>query len=126
MSSTSAKPEEIAIEEFHKVADETLEIILDNFETLGESYPDVDVELAQGVLTLYLPPNGAYVINKQPANRQIWWSSPISGPKRFDLVDGKWVYQRDGHTLGEGLREETKRVTDAQNLEPAAFEGIDD
>lgn len=115
-----------SVASYHEKSDETMELILENFEVLSERVPEVDVELAQGVLSLYLPPNGSYVINKQPPNKQIWWSSPVSGPKRFDLVDGKWVYLRDGSTLGGGLREETKIVTDARGLAPVAFEGIDD
>lgn len=72
-----------------------------------------------GVLTLTFPPNGTYVINKQPPNKQIWLSSPISGPKRYDYViesegqdakegtgQGKWVYLRDGSTLEDLLLEE--------------------
>lgn len=114
------------MDDYHEHSDETMELILENFEILSERVPEVDVELAQGVLSLYLPSNGSYVINKQPPNKQIWWSSPLSGPKRFDLVDGKWVYLRDGSTLGGGLREETKIVTDARGLPPVAFEGIDD
>lgn len=63
---------------------------------------------------------GTYVINKQPPNKQIWLSSPVSGPKRFDYVivsdgqeqkegtaTGGWVYLRDGATLNELLLEET-------------------
>lgn len=63
---------------------------------------------------------GTYVINKQPPNKQIWLSSPISGPKRFDYVivsdsqhqkegtaTGGWVYLRDGTTLNEILLGET-------------------
>ena len=54
------------------------------------------------------------MINKQPPNKQIWLSSPVSGPKRYDYVvygegqsqkedtaTGDWVYLRDGSTLGE-------------------------
>lgn len=63
-----------------------------------------------GVLTLLLPPTGTYVLNKQPPNKQIWLSSPISGPKRYDWVagegGGEWVYLRDGSTLGELLGRE--------------------
>ena len=52
------------------------------------------------------------MLNKQPPNRQIWLSSPVSGPKRYDWVagegvgdgEGKWVYLRDGSTL-DGLLE---------------------
>jgi len=70
-------------------------------------------------LTLVFPPIGTYVINKQPPNKQIWLSSPVSGPKRYDWVvlgesqnekeDGgkaEWVYLRDGSTLSNLLEKE--------------------
>ncbi|KAF4637497.1 hypothetical protein G7Y89_g589 [Cudoniella acicularis] len=73
-----------------------------------------------GVLTVVIPAtDGTYVINKQPPNRQIWLSSPISGPKRYDFVmtsegqdakegtgSGQWVYLRDGSTLNDLLQTE--------------------
>ena len=41
---------------------------------------------ADGVLTVNLGgEQGIYVINKQTPNRQIWLSSPLSGPKRLDM-----------------------------------------
>ena len=66
------------------------------------------------------------MLNKQPPNRQIWLSSPVSGPKRYDWVEkgsgegggedgekgkgeggrGEWVYLRDGSTLSGLLEEE--------------------
>ena len=61
------------------------------------------------------------MLNKQPPNKQIWLSSPVSGPKRYDWVakvegegegeggvngKGEWVYLRDGSTLGELLERE--------------------
>jgi len=53
------------------------------------------------------------VINKQPPNRQIWLSSPISGPRRFDWVivekdkegeegKGMWLCLRVGSEVGFG------------------------
>jgi len=69
-------------------------------------------------LTLIFPPNGTYVLNKQPPNKQIWLSSPVSGPKRYDWVatqeskgagdvgSGDWIYLRDGSRLRELLGEE--------------------
>jgi len=66
-------------------------------------------------------PAGTYVLNKQPPNKQIWLSSPISGPKRFDWVivgdsqhakegtetsGGKWIYLRDGTALSDLLKKE--------------------
>lgn len=72
-----------------------------------------------GVLNIVFPPNGTYVINKQPPNKQIWLSSPISGPKRYDWVvsgesmhqkegggQGEWVYLRDGTRLNALLSKE--------------------
>ena len=75
--------------------------------------------LQSGVLTLDLGQHGTYVINKQPPNKQIWLSSPTTGPKRYDYVvlsegqDSKegtgkadWIYLRDGSTLTELLHTE--------------------
>ena len=79
-----------------------------------------------GVLTLIFPPHGTYVLNKQPPNKQIWLSSPVSGPKRYDWVvragdvgvegRGRWVYLRDGSTLS-GLLEEEVGVVPAEGEE---------
>lgn len=62
------------------------------------------------------PEIGTYVVNKQPPNKQIWLSSPKSGPKRYDYVIigdgqadkagtswGEWLYLRDNTTLAELL-----------------------
>ncbi|TLD25326.1 hypothetical protein PspLS_06195 [Pyricularia sp. CBS 133598] len=105
--------------EYHDIADEYLDNVLSKLEDVAEQRPDVDVEYSSGVLTLAFPPLGTYVINKQPPNKQIWLSSPVSGPKRYDYViigDGQnqkegtglgdWVYLRDGSTLSGLLMEE--------------------
>lgn len=85
-------------------------------------------------MTIIHPTQGSYVINKQPPNKQIWLSSPVSGPKRYDWVvaagdagqhekegsvvsddtdpagddgaGGKWIYIRDGSGLSELLKRE--------------------
>ena len=70
-------------------------------------------------MNVIFPPSGTYVLNKQPPNKQIWLSSPISGPKRYDWVvmgegmnqkaesgSGEWIYLRDGSNLKELLRKE--------------------
>jgi len=62
---------------------------------------------------------GTYVLNKQPPNKQIWLSSPSSGPKRFDWVlwsegqdqkegsgVGDWIYLRDGTSLTTLIKSE--------------------
>ena len=44
-----------------------------------------DVSLNNGVLRIDFVEDQSYVINKQTPNKQIWLSSPISGPFRFDF-----------------------------------------
>lgn len=59
------------------------------------------------------------MINKQPPNKQIWLSSPISGPKRYDwclsgegqgdkegTASGSWIYNRDNSSLSQVFSEE--------------------
>ena len=66
-----------------------------------------------GVLTIDLGQKGTFVINKQTPNRQIWWSSPISGPRRYqwDASRGAWVSGRDGSELFSSLQAEVAQLT---------------
>lgn len=34
------------------------------------------------------------MINTQTPNRQLWYSSPVSGPQRFDYKEGRWLNVR--------------------------------
>jgi frataxin len=136
--SAPAGPADITIQQYDEIADQYLNALIEKLEALQEETEEVDVEysvcassyslpgdrigvfgnmlmsiyLQAGVLTVTFPPNGTYVINKQPPNKQIWLSSPITGPKRYDYVvlsegqdakegtgRGEWVYLRDGSTL---------------------------
>ncbi|RVD82177.1 uncharacterized protein DFL_006611 [Arthrobotrys flagrans] len=100
-------PSAISMDEYHEMADETMDEIFTKLEERAEEEKGFDVEFSAGVLTLDTP-NGTYVINKQPPNKQIWLSSPVSGPKRYDWVEeeGEWVYSRDKSTLSSLLAEE--------------------
>nr|QFP40045.1 frataxin [Halisarca dujardinii]QSX72233.1 frataxin [Halisarca dujardinii] len=95
---------------YSKVADETLEELSDFFENLGDTGlcpSDYDVEFGSGVLTVTVGHGkGTYVINKQAPNKQIWLSSPISGPKRYDVVDGRWAYSHEDTSLHDLLSRE--------------------
>ncbi|CZR52499.1 related to regulator of mitochondrial iron homeostasis [Phialocephala subalpina] len=118
---------EISAEKYHELADDYMNALLEKLEALQEETEAVDVEYSAGVLTLTFPPNGTYVINKQPPNKQIWLSSPITGPKRYDYVmlsegqdskegtgQSEWMYLRDGSTLTELLQ--TEVGVDMSNL----------
>jgi len=104
------KQSEVTMEEYHQLSDTTMEALLDSLEVLVDQHPDLpfEVEYHSGVLTLALGDKGTYVINKQPPNKQIWLSSPRSGPKRYDLdvEQNEWFYGRDNTTLRSLLEEE--------------------
>lgn len=101
--------------EYHTVADETLEDLQDAVEGALEdaNIPEFEITFASGVMTLVMPPTGTWVINKQSPNQQLWWSSPLSGPRRYEYENGEWVFTRDeSHsiTLAQTLKEEIKQI----------------
>ncbi|KAL2113139.1 hypothetical protein VUR80DRAFT_5218 [Thermomyces stellatus] len=108
---------ELSNSEYHELSDYYLDLICTKYEDLQDTRTDVDVEFSAGVITITIAPIGTYVINKQPPNKEIWLSSPISGPKRYGYFiekdsqgkteEGKWLYYRDLTTLRELLLEET-------------------
>ena len=96
--------------DYEKFSDETLDTLSEYFEGIAEldNVPaEFDISLESGVLTIHVSKNiGTYVINKQSPNKQIWLSSPISGPKRYDFVNNTWVYAHDGGFLHQLLEKE--------------------
>jgi frataxin-like iron-binding protein CyaY len=104
-----------AEQDYHKIGDTTLEKINDFLSPL-EDDEETELEMSMGVLKLRLKGSPissmetfrnqyiTWVINKQTPNRQMWWSSPISGPRRYEWVpsattDGlqivsNWKYSR--------------------------------
>ncbi|KAF1988952.1 Frataxin [Aulographum hederae CBS 113979] len=110
---------QVSLEEYHEQADQYMERLCARGEELMEKKPEVEVEFSAGVLEITVPDKGTFVVNKQVPNKQIWLSSPISGPKRYDWVvsgegmgekegagKGEWVYLRDGSSLTALMRKE--------------------
>ena len=117
---------------FHRIADDTLDQIqeiqegliednLEGFSNKGKDNKDdqdgviidsdtlPEISLASGVLTIKFPSYGTWVINKQTPNKQLWWSSPLSGPRRYEWDENikLWVCTRvqerphDSSKMGE-------------------------
>jgi len=88
---------------FHSIANETIQRIVTRVEALETELDGSgwDIKEADGVCEIKLGRYGCYVINKQTPNKQIWWSSPVSGPKRFnyDMAARSWRNTRDGGSL---------------------------
>ncbi|CAG5129458.1 unnamed protein product [Candidula unifasciata] len=108
------KPSEITQIEYETHVEETLDSLTEYFEDLPDTQPcneDYDCSYGNGVLTVQIGNKaGTYVINKQSPNKQIWLSSPVSGPKRYDYYCGQWVYLRDGKGLHKLLEEEISQL----------------
>ncbi|KAG9452617.1 hypothetical protein H6P81_005521 [Aristolochia fimbriata] len=100
--------------EFHRLADSTLNDLQEKLEEYGDSVQidGYDVDYGNQVLTVKLGTLGTYVLNKQTPNRQIWLSSPISGPSRFDWDQSSqtWVYRRTKASLLPLLETELERL----------------
>ncbi|KAL9020897.1 MAG: hypothetical protein Q9185_001860 [Variospora sp. 1 TL-2023] len=107
---TTSSPEPLDIDRYHRLADTYIDALVAKLEEIQEERDEVDCEYSAGVLTLTFPPAGTYVLNKQPPNKQIWLSSPISGPKRYDYVvvgtPGSAVSKDNGSDGGGGGGEE--------------------
>ncbi|KAI9364528.1 hypothetical protein BD770DRAFT_378316 [Pilaira anomala] len=105
---------DLTTERYHRLSDEILEHMCSKLEELVDEtdLKGYDVEFNQGVLTISVGEHGTYVLNKQPPNHQIWLSSPISGPQRYDFDEKhhKWFYHRDNHTLDEVLNTELSKA----------------
>ncbi|KAF6153902.1 hypothetical protein GIB67_000053 [Kingdonia uniflora] len=101
-------------DEFHKFADATIEDLQEKLEEYGDcvQIDSFDIDYGNHVLTLKLGDLGTYVMNKQTPNRQIWLSSPVSGPSRFDWdrSDEAWVYSRTKANLIELLESELEQL----------------
>ena len=92
-------------DDYVALADEALDTILEKADELSDERDDVECELSSGVLTLKTP-EGTWVLNKQVPNRQLWLSSPLSGPCRYEYDGEKWTHTRDGSSLAELLERE--------------------
>lgn len=77
-------------------------------ERLASRTDDWEADLASGVLSISLPDGRSYVLNKQRPNAQLWWSSPLSGPRRFhyDVASKRWLDVRSGQWLRGALQSE--------------------
>ncbi|CAJ1944036.1 unnamed protein product [Sphenostylis stenocarpa] len=100
--------------EFHRLADSTIHSVQEKLEDYGDmvEVDGFDIDYGNDVLTVKLGDLGTYVLNKQTPNRQLWLSSPLSGPSRFDWDrDTKaWIYRRNKANLYKILEGELEQL----------------
>ncbi|ORX70280.1 Frataxin [Linderina pennispora] len=108
----------LAHSDYYRVSSDAMDRLTEFLEDTGDEIdlPEYDVEYSSGVLTLRLGDKGTYVINKQPPNKQIWLSSPFSGPERydFDATSDAWFCRHKDESLGTLL---TRELSDALGID---------
>lgn len=62
-------------------------------------------EIKDNVVSVNIPEKGTFVINRQPPKKEIWLSSPVSGPYHFRYKDKKWI-DNQGNSLFKIVSEE--------------------
>lgn len=101
---------------FHQRADSTIGAIQESIEAVAEaSDKDTDVDFGDSVLKIKVDSVGTFVLNKQPPSREVWYSSPLSGPAHYvyDAQRG-WYSKRDGHRLLDRVHEEFSKVFETE------------
>ena len=95
---------------FQEVADRTLAHAHDIIDKWldDNSLEDCDIAYDMGVITLSLGAKGTFILNKQSPTRQIWLSSPVSGPSHYYLCrkTQTWRDTRNGSDLFRTLENE--------------------
>lgn len=118
---------DVTEEDYHELADRTLEELIAKLEDTHEQKGNVEVEYhvcsdfcptvcykaerhltttaeQSGVLTVEIAGKGTWVFNKQAPNKQIWLSSPTAGPKRYDwVVTGESLHEKEGAGSGQWI-----------------------
>lgn len=92
---------------------ETMEPLV---EKLAEDDEDCDLELSDGVLTLNLGKKGTFVISRQTPTRQLWLSSPISGPwhYEFDATATVWKCTKSPISFWQRMETELSQIFDTK------------
>ena len=91
---------------FILLADAALNRLADMAEVIDDD-GGVDIELADGILTVTLQNGKQFLINRHKPSQQLWLSSPLSGGLHFDYdeTEKAWVLE-DGRRLDTLLKAE--------------------
>lgn len=91
--------------EFTKMANNLLDHITEVIEN-NDQEGNLDIDLNDNILTI-INNDGTFVINKQSAAKEIWLSSPVTGPYHFAFNGEKWI-SKSGDELFAKLTKDLK------------------
>lgn len=89
--------------EYARLASRTLDVLS---EKLASTPFAGEVDLHDGVLSWKVDGVGEYVFNKQAPLKQLWLSSPVTGPARFEMHAETWVDTRSRRPLSDFMKSE--------------------
>ncbi len=91
---------------FTLLADAMLNRLADMMEAYDED-GTLEVELADGVLTIVLATGKQFLVNRHKPSQQLWLSSPLSGGLHFDYNEAARTWElSDGRKLDTLLKAE--------------------
>lgn len=93
-------------DEYNNIANQLLDDILEKLEFEEDSRDSYEVNASGDGVIHVVQPAGTWVLNKQTPSRQIWLSSPLTGPTHYKLAGDEWVCTKDDHRMVDRLREQ--------------------
>lgn len=70
-----------------------------------------EIDFTNNVLSWKVENIGEYVFNKQPPLKQLWISSPITGPAKFEIKSNSWTHTKSRASLGDFLNREIEEIS---------------
>ena len=93
-------------DEYNNIADRLLDDILEKLEAVEDSKEGFEVNASGDGVIHVVQDIGTWVLNKQTPSRQIWLSSPITGPTHYKLAGQDWICTKDGHKMVDRLMQQ--------------------
>ncbi|CAL5973621.1 Frataxin [Hexamita inflata] len=93
-------------EPFTAIADKCLEEVT---KYIDKKLPDAETKESHGVFA-FKTDAGEFVLNRQVPEKQMWLSSPVSGPSHFDYVQNRFYEKNKKIGLSELLEKEIDQI----------------
>jgi frataxin len=87
------------------MVDKAFNMLLNKMECLSDTVNEQD-----GGISFSINNIGEYMFNRQPTSKQLWASSPITGPCRFNIKEDQWIHYKNNLSLSKYLDMEISQI----------------
>ncbi|RVD92242.1 iron donor protein [Tubulinosema ratisbonensis] len=91
------------------------EVLFNLYENLHKHKLTEDISINDGVLTWKVQKVGDYLFNKQTPTKQLWVSSPVTGPYKFDFINCYFYNKKNKLLFDKYLKNELKEIKRIKN-----------